>query len=254
MDVVYSLGWGSKNDNAELRWSLRSLEKYGKNLGRVIVVGNCPEWLSDEVIKMPRGKFSENGPKHDNILDAILAVIKAGVVSGEFLYSSDDHFLVKTTDLERFPYYYKRERLRSITDLLSSNVARTGYRNSLADTRTVLEENGYGAKEYSGHVNTHMHCDDAEEVERLWKIPTKHGKGYEPTCLFMNVRAEKRHDFIPVFRKDLKITKPVLSKEDLMDKVGNRETFSIGDGAFKGVSRLKKIMNEMFPDKSRFEK
>ena len=37
MDVLYIVGTGSKHDNLELRWSLRSLAKFGRGVGRVIV-------------------------------------------------------------------------------------------------------------------------------------------------------------------------------------------------------------------------
>ena len=49
MDMLYILGNGSKHDNQELRWSLRSLEKYGRNVGSIAIVGEPPEWLSPEV-------------------------------------------------------------------------------------------------------------------------------------------------------------------------------------------------------------
>ena len=37
MDVLYIVGPESGHQNRELRWSLRSLEKFGRNLGRVVV-------------------------------------------------------------------------------------------------------------------------------------------------------------------------------------------------------------------------
>lgn len=55
MDIIYSIGSGSTWDNNELRYSLRSLDMYGKSYDRVFVVGNIPEFLSDEVIKVPYG-------------------------------------------------------------------------------------------------------------------------------------------------------------------------------------------------------
>lgn len=53
-DILYILGHGAdKIDNVPLRWSLRSLAKHATNVGRVIVAGNIPAWLSDEVVKVP---------------------------------------------------------------------------------------------------------------------------------------------------------------------------------------------------------
>ena len=42
MDVLYYIGAGSMRQNIELRLSLRSLEKHGKNIDRVFLVGNKP--------------------------------------------------------------------------------------------------------------------------------------------------------------------------------------------------------------------
>lgn len=44
MDILYIVGKGrSLCDNKELRYSLRSLAKYGKNIDRIFVAGYCPE-------------------------------------------------------------------------------------------------------------------------------------------------------------------------------------------------------------------
>ena len=52
-DVVYVVGKPDKcKDNYMLRASLRSIAKYGKNIGRVIVAGYPPDWLSDAVVKV----------------------------------------------------------------------------------------------------------------------------------------------------------------------------------------------------------
>ncbi|MBR0299772.1 MAG: hypothetical protein IJQ93_05590, partial [Bacteroidales bacterium] len=54
MDILYIVGAGcSRCNDFELRMSLRSIAMYGKNVGRVFVCGHCPDWLSDEVVKLP---------------------------------------------------------------------------------------------------------------------------------------------------------------------------------------------------------
>ena len=53
MDILYIVGNFSKCDDWEFRFSLRSIDKYGKNIGRVFVCGYCPDWLSDNIIKIP---------------------------------------------------------------------------------------------------------------------------------------------------------------------------------------------------------
>ena len=50
IDILYIVGTGSHWNNYELRYSLRTLEKYGKNIGRVFVSGANPGFLSDKII------------------------------------------------------------------------------------------------------------------------------------------------------------------------------------------------------------
>ena len=115
MDILYVIGQGSKHDNLELRWSLRSISKYGANVGNVIVAGFPPDWLSEKVIKIPvRDKYSY---KHSNILRCIEEVVDNNIVAGDFLYSSDDHFYVKQTDFDHYPYYIKSLHLRTSVPL-----------------------------------------------------------------------------------------------------------------------------------------
>ena len=45
IDIVYPLGRGSQWRDNELRYSLRSLEMYGVNVGKVYMIGtHLPEW------------------------------------------------------------------------------------------------------------------------------------------------------------------------------------------------------------------
>jgi hypothetical protein len=45
-NLLYILGSGSKWQNNEIRYSIRSAEKYVGNLGRVFIVGEFPKFLS----------------------------------------------------------------------------------------------------------------------------------------------------------------------------------------------------------------
>ena len=104
IDVLYTLGPDSGHDNQELRWSLRGLEKFGRNVGRVIVVGYPPDWLSDEVVRFPVEK-PEGLEKDAIIWHNVMSAIDAGVVSGRFLLSSDDHFITATFDFDKTPLW-----------------------------------------------------------------------------------------------------------------------------------------------------
>ena len=47
VDVLYVIGNGSVADNNELRYSLRCLDRHGKNVGRVIISGDIPDFVAE---------------------------------------------------------------------------------------------------------------------------------------------------------------------------------------------------------------
>ena len=107
MDVVIPLAsgnhgkkvLGSKWDNNELRYCLRSLEKYFPDLGRVfIVTEHLPEWLTNVVHIKAKDVHTRN--KDANLIDKVLLACKSGV-SPVFLRCSDDQCLLQEFDGHR---------------------------------------------------------------------------------------------------------------------------------------------------------
>lgn len=104
IDVVYPLSNGTKWSNNEIRYSLRSLDKYASNLGRVfIVTEKLPPWMKG-VVHVPCSDIRGRN-KDANIIDKIRAAIKAGV-SERFIFASDDQYLIAPTDLASLPVSY----------------------------------------------------------------------------------------------------------------------------------------------------
>lgn len=246
MDILYIVGKGSRHDNMELRFSLRSICKYGQNVGRVIVAGTPPDWLSKEAVQVCcSDPFSY---KHSNILRCIENVVDKGLVSGDFLYSSDDHFYVKDTDFDNYPYYIKSEKLR---DSVTSSDKFFKYHKSLVDTRTILLKHHLPAKNYSQHCNTHMHAEIIREFRPLIHETYKLRFGAEPTSVIMNAWSTKPGFPKVTPRNDVKIDYAD-NIEDFYRRIGDREAFSIGDAIFNGLVLRELFMSE-FPDKCVFE-
>ena len=104
LDVVYPLAsgnhgrkvLGSKWDNNELRYSLRSLEKYLPRLGRVfIVTETLPEWLTG--VEHIYAKDEHRHNKDANLIDKVLLACKSDV-SETFIRLSDDQCLLQEWD------------------------------------------------------------------------------------------------------------------------------------------------------------
>ena len=99
-DILYVLGKESVYDNLELRLSLRSVEKYVKNMDRVFIVGEKPDWLKN-VIHI---KSDDIYTKETNIFNAVMLACKNDI-SSDFLYMNDDFFITGEIDAKTYPYY-----------------------------------------------------------------------------------------------------------------------------------------------------
>ena len=178
-----------------------------------------------------------------------MKVIDAGLVEGEFLYSSDDHFLTAPADLAAWPFFYKADRLPSADELARLDIPLNAYTRSIANTRAILDINHLEPRAWHGHVNTHMHAADAAAVRALVRSApiALREYGFEPTCLFMAVRAA-RDKITPTFRPDLKLSH-LPPNFDGSKVVG----FSIASNALSdpGVSAY---LAATFPSPSPFEK
>lgn len=110
MDILYVVGGESTCNYQDLRYSLRSIDKYGINVDKIFVVGNDIDFLSDEVIKIPHNN-SHIPFKHARIFDHIIYAINSTCIgnnnNGYFMVSMDDHYINKPTDFNKEPIYVK---------------------------------------------------------------------------------------------------------------------------------------------------
>ena len=223
-DVLYTLGPDSGHDNQELRWSLRSVAMFGRNVGRVIVAGYPPDWLSDEVVRFPVER-PEGLRKDAVIFHNVMSAIDAGVVSWTFLLSSDDHFLTAPCDFDATPLW-AREKDGAPVSIPPYANGRGGndYRLVLDQTRRVLLAAGYGIAKTNPHRNTVIDYRLAPELKRLRDAAPDKSVGIEINCAMGNLR----HDVMGVpFRlmKDWKV-------RHLRTDAVAAGAFSIRDAAF----------------------
>lgn len=247
MDILYIVGTGSKHDNIELRMSLRSICKYGKGVGRVIVAGDPPEWLSDEVVQVPIPvKYSR---KHHEMMNRVQHCVDFGIVDGEFLCSSDDHFYVKPVDFDHYPYYFKAVQLRD-TAVLGERCY--GYHLSLKQTRELLQRHKLPIGNFEQHCNTHMHAKIFRDYKALMDESFLLERGSPPTTLAMN--AWLTTGYAPkefVKREDVKVNM-ANTVADIRAQIKGSECFSIGDSLF-ATNAIMDFFKEEYPDKCRFE-
>lgn len=103
MDLVYVVGKNNLWGEHELRFSLRSAEKY-LQFDRVIIVGHKPTFLNSKVINiyLPDDK----GHKYLNVAYKIRELLKNKEISDDFIFMNDDFFLLKPFPV--IPYYFNK--------------------------------------------------------------------------------------------------------------------------------------------------
>lgn len=102
MDAIYILGTGSERENEEIKYSIRSLEKYMLDLRNIYIVGEYPPFLK-KAIHIPANDFSDK--KEINAFSKILKACEHSDVSEEFLLMNDDFFMLDTFLGSDFPFY-----------------------------------------------------------------------------------------------------------------------------------------------------
>ena len=248
MDILYIVGDGcSKCDNSELRWSLRSIDKYGKNVGKVVVAGFCPEWLSDIVVKVPckdiYADTKDHGNRNANVLNKVLQSID--FLGDEFLVSFDDNFYIKETDFDNYPHYV-RDMHGSI--YLPEHIdGEDDYKRCLANTRENLEKLGLPVLNFAVHRN--LHCTKRAifaNMETLrWIIDNS--VQCDRFCLLNNWEY-KNYPFETTAVVDIKLRN---GGDWWMANPENTEVFSTDD--FKKGVGLYTLIESLYPEKSKYE-
>ena len=248
MDILYVVGKGfSKCKNNELRYSLRSIEKYGKNIDKVYVSGYCPEFLSENVIKINyeqpyvSGKILPIIAKHANILATLLYAIDNSDISDEFLISMDDHIYISPVDFGNYPFYMKQT-------VVLPQVGLTTYNKFLSHTRQFLISQGLSYYNFCPHRNMHVSKSVIKEIRDTLNTIVNKPIPLESLAYIQNYRYTVYHDFKPVIIKDVKI-----KTDDELYKANTKITDVISTSDFTESSKINKFLDNLFKDKCKYE-
>jgi len=250
-DLLYAYRGGG--DGWDLRMSLRSHAANMANIGRVVVAGEPPDWLSDDVVRVPCD--SPHPRKQQNILRAILSAMAEGAVTGPCLYASDDHFVLTPYDADTLPWFSRTGVWASLpTEWTFRAVGwrMTNWRGSMTATRALFDRLGWPADNWSGHFDTHL---DAVDLATVVKVAGDHAStpfGYEPSSLF--IAAARMRD--PSIRGT-----PIRDRKLMADLgEGEIDAWAADSDGFvsvlesSGTPNFRKWMEARFPEPCRWEK
>jgi hypothetical protein len=180
-DVVYVLGTGSRWNDNELRFSLRSLEKNLKDFRNIYIVGECPEFLQN-VIHVPAVDIFEPAINADgNIITKVLAACKCKELSDDFLFINDDHLVLQPVAAIDVPSLHHGDMTTFPPDYWKLNY----WRGRLKRTMEVLRQNNYTTLHFDCHTPIVFNKHIFPEI--MGRFSYSDGIGYTMKSLYGNV-------------------------------------------------------------------
>jgi hypothetical protein len=248
-DVVYLTTKSQWNE--ELRYSLRSFERYFADLGKVWIVGYLPAYLNPNVVRhvpepamMRPGVFVESAAKR--IINDELNL------TDEYIFAQDDNYLLKPVTIDDFGPLW-------LEDLDQMTTRGTGsWQLMLWRTYDLLKFLGHTAYNYESHTPIRVDRAKYREVAKLF-VNTERAAShrYHGICTvsaYWNIvglpEGQPRrwaNDHRVGFTDNSRNHTPEMIRAQLQ---GKAFLFHNDPGL---NDALKSVLQELYPDKSRFE-
>lgn len=262
VDILIPLNNGSKHNDIELKYCLRSLQKHMTGTRNLWIVGEKPAFLDyNYVHHVPYHESTDNTQRARNIFDKICKAINyispvefhqtdEDFINDEitaswinlsdmFLFVNDDHFLLKDYEAKTFPSYH-----RGILDI--ANIPNEAQTHQMANTlQAIIKKRGTGAPIYDFDV----HCPILYNKRVFQNTFT--GVDWPPfghgiKSLYANVNMISHTNC-----KDVKIMEPA-ARGEIMHQLDGKPWFSISDRALSGGDLIA-VLEELYPEKSVYE-
>jgi glycosyltransferase involved in cell wall biosynthesis len=234
IDVVISLSAGSRHNDAELRYCLRSIERHFEELGQVWIVGHKPTWLRG-VRHMPFG--DRHRSKDVNIIRKIAAACRSGL-SDRFVFWSDDQVLLRPLVWPQLgPYVWR--------DLAAKPANGKRWHRRLLATRDWLASRGLPTMHGDTHVPIPM--DRKKFLELVSGGGWDDGDGLTVGTWYVNQTGTDS----PTMGDRKATLEGLRSMAQTRAAVAGRWFLGYNDAGF--TSDLRAVLDELFPEKCRWE-
>ncbi|MCA1759908.1 MAG: hypothetical protein LC658_09080, partial [Bacteroidales bacterium] len=148
VDLVYVVGTGSQWKDNELRFSLRSVSKNLSNVGKIFIVGHCPEFL-ENVIYIPAADiFNPSVNADGNMTHKLLLACNDKRLSDNFLFMNDDFIINQQVSAPHIPWMHKEDMATQPGSYWKTQF----YRHRLKRTFDVLKERNLPTIQYDYHA------------------------------------------------------------------------------------------------------
>jgi hypothetical protein len=265
MDVLLPLGRDSRWQNNELRYCLRSIEKFATGYDRIFIIGEDPGFLNQESRKAGSSENSFSGiegscvpnsniwffplkdvrgNKQARIAHKIFWAFQKTDISDQAVLFNDDYVLTAPTDLSRLPLYH-RGSLFDAAQRQSDPV----YKKSLEETNRVLQEASKPTFHYDIHAPMILERQSFLGLETWWQKSLAYPNGVG--LVVKSVYANNTLPFPGPTIRDCKLRNPYPARI-LNSIIRDRWVFSYSDQGL--TPTLKQWLVDRFPEKSKWEK
>lgn len=226
-DILYILGSGSKYNDLEIVYSLKSVARYVRNYRRIYIVGELPRRAVDvEFSHIAADDVS--GDKSANARNKVLRFCRQDTATNDFILMNDDFYFCREVDADAIT--------PTASGTLEMHIAQregqaSRYYEALKQTERSLKLLEKPTRDFETHVP--MPMNRAKFVEMVQAVDWKPS----PCPLFRSMYGNW-HGIEAERLMDLKINEP-LSEEDIKKRIGDRAVFSIGDNALDSGSMVK---------------
>jgi hypothetical protein len=257
MDALYVYKH-SDNDDFEIRHSLRSIEQHAPYIRKVWIYGDQPRFLSDDtslIEHVPHEVTSQVLGVKTPVINFFLLMFLSSLIpelSSEYLFLSDDFFLLKD---------YPMEEARK--DRYSENMSLQPVRghgiwvDALWRTYDVLTRLGYTGYNFETHTPAYLtkkrvlnaYCDLKDFItEDRW---------YGLLALTATLNHAYKHEHMPLTNLLEENSRSGFwgeppSYEEVVSQSAGKTFFNFDDPAFGEA--IRRFLTERFPTRSKYEK
>ena len=241
IDLVYVLGTGSKWNDNEIRFSLRSVQKNLMRVRTIYVVGECPKFLQNIIHIKAKDIFDPAINADGNMIHKLLHVCNIPELSDNFLFMNDDFIIMQPVVAAEIPWMHKGDMKDRPEPFWKAQF----YRHRLRRTFETLLERGETTLQYDYHAPMLMNKNDFRMVMQQYDYAE--GIGLTFRSIYGNVmklQAEHLCNQKKTIYKNYKYA-------DLVNKMENAQFLGYND---QGLNRsLIYFLWKNFPEQSDFE-
>ena len=254
IDLVYILGSGSKWQNNEIRFSIRSFVMHFYDLRNIIIVGEKPRWAQN-IIHIPcADDMSLN--KDGRMLKKITAACEDSRVSENFIKCSDDMFLNYPVRFQDFKGWHEGPIIYNVQQDLNEHLAVGSGEKKLKSSKwyeyvyaTGMELKKRGLPDFNydrAHAPQPYNKTEFLKIIKEWDYKNNQ---YTISNLYMNSSKIFPGEDITGF--NIKFYRPV-NADKLNGLLKNKIVFNCND---RGLTpQFKNLLAKKFPVQSKYEK